>query len=55
MADDGAWLRRSALAMTDSPALVRYYILLHWLGVRTPQLVPRRWSQASSPEGYRVS
>ena len=33
MADEGARLRCSALVMTDSPALVRCYAQLRWLGV----------------------
>ena len=36
MADEGAGLRRRALVMTCSPALVRCYALLRWLGVCSP-------------------
>ena len=52
MSDEGAGLRRSALVMTCSPALVRRYAVLRWLGVRMPRRVPR---QTASPERYGVS
>ena len=45
-------LRRSALAMTRWPALVRCYAVLCWLGVCMPRRVPR---QTESPERYGVS
>ena len=47
MSDEGARLRRSALLMTRSPALVRCYAVLRWLGVCVPRRVPR---QMESPE-----
>ena len=52
MADEGAELHRSALVMTRSPALVRCYAVLRWLGVCVPRRVPR---QTASPERYGVS
>ena len=52
MADAGVGLRRSALVMTRSPALVRCYAVLCWLGVCMPRRVPR---QTESPERYGVS
>ena len=47
MADEGVGLRRSALVMTRSPALVRCYAVLRWLGVCAPRRGPR---QPESPE-----
>ena len=55
MADEGAGLHRSALVMTRSPALVRCYAVLRWLGVRMPRRVPGGSSQTESPERYGVS
>ena len=52
MADEGAGLRRSALVMTRSPALVRCYAVLRWLGVCVLRRVPR---QTASTERYGVS
>ena len=56
MADEGAGLHRSALAMTRWPALVRCYArcyaVLRWLRVCMPRRVPR---QTESPERYGVS
>ena len=52
MADEGAGLHRSALVMTRSPALVRCYAVLRWLGVCVPRRDPR---QTASPERYGVS
>ena len=52
MADEGAGLHRSAWVMTRSPALVRCYAVLRWLGVCVPRRVPR---QTESPERYGVS
>ena len=52
MADEGAGLHRSALVMTRSPALVRCYAVLRWLGVCMTRRVPR---QPESPERYGVS
>ena len=52
MADEGVGLRRSALVMTRSPALVRCYAVLRWLGVCVLRRVPR---QTASPERYGVS
>ena len=52
MADEGAELRRSALVMTCSPALVRCYAVLRWLRVCMPR---RDQSQTESPERYGVS
>ena len=52
MADEGVGLCRSALVMTRSPALVRCYAVLRWLGVCMPRRVPR---QTASPERYGVS
>ena len=52
MADEGAELHRSALVMTRSPALVRCYAVLRWLGVCVPRRGPR---QTASPERYGVS
>ena len=55
MAGEGAGLRRSALVMTRSPAVVRCYAVLRWLGVCVPRRVPRRSSQTESPVRYGVS
>ena len=52
MADEGVGLRRSALLMTRSPALVRCYAVLRWLGVCVPRRGPR---QTESPERCGVS
>ena len=52
MADEGVGLRRSALVMTRSPALVRCYAVLRWLGVCVPRRVQ---SQTESPERYGAS
>ena len=52
MADEGVGLHRSALVMTRSPALVRCYAVLRWLGVCVPRHGPR---QTASPERYGVS
>ena len=52
MADEGVGLRRSAVMMTCSPALVRRYAVLRWLGVCMPRRVPR---QTESLERYGVS
>ena len=55
MADEGVGLRRSAVMMTCSPALVRRYAVLRWLGVCMPRRVTCRSSQIASPERYGVS